>query len=232
MKSRHNYLYSTEIQTPSSVIWEEDNFFSSKLVVSNINNQDHLRNIMKVRLATDPRWPDQSSSVDNYSDLYCLYYDNEPIGCVGATRLINGPLFMQEFCPQVLLDQYYECVVSAYRFRLLQRFRRTSPLSKGVSLSYVTIREGWRDQLNKGAGLDIINIEKSYMPLYTRLGYVLCEGYDYLDPILGTPSCIMYLPVDPSRKSVISDIISDGNTIVCVDEVQKVLNRKIFAVSY
>ena len=84
----------------------------------------------------------------------------------------------------------------------------------------------------KGAGIDVINIEKSHVPLYKRMGYILCEDSEYTDPVLGTPSCIMYLPVDPTRKSFIRDMITDEHEIVLAETVQRALSRKVVAVNF
>jgi hypothetical protein len=229
---RHLNSPSRSNRSNTKTLWEYNSEFDCSLVIGEKNNEDLYRDVLEVRNLTDSRWPDQTSPVDDYSDLFCLYYNGIPIGSVGATRAINGPIFMEEFCPPSLMDQYRDFIVSAYRFRLIQKFRRSSPYAKGMTLSFITVKEGWREQLRKGAGIDVINIEASYVPLYKRLGYLLYEGSEYIDPVLGTPSCIMFLPVDPTRSSIIQDIITEEHSIVLADDVLNTITRRSFAVNF
>lgn len=154
-----------------------------------------------------------------------MYVDGNPVGSLGVTRALEGEIYLAEYGPPALLEHFHDTLVSAYRFRILSQYRRSSPRIPGLALSAHMVREAWRDQISKGAGIDLINIETSYVPLYHRFGYVLCDGYDYIDPVLGTPSSLMFLPVDPDRPSFIQDIIRESDIHVPLDSVLRALSR-------
>ena len=90
---------------------------------------------------TDPRWPDQTTPVDNYSDHYCMFVENEPVGSLGVTRALDGDVYLKEYCPPQILDEFGDMIVSAYRFRILPGYRRSSPLAGGLGLSRQMVRE-------------------------------------------------------------------------------------------
>ncbi len=182
--------------------------------------------IIHVRNHTDSRWPEQRTPVDQYSDLYCMYVDGQAVGALGVTRALHGDVYLQQFCPPPLIEEFHDALVSAYRFRILSAFRRCNQELPGIALSRFMVREAWRDQIAKGAGLDVINIEKTHVSLYARMGYVLCEGYNYVDPVLGTESSLMFLPVDSGRDSLIRDIIRDSDLQVTKDQVLRCLTRR------
>jgi hypothetical protein len=215
----------------SRIIWQTDiDGASCRLVSGRRGDEELYSRILSVRCQTDPRWPDQRTPVDDYSDHYCMLVDDEPVGSLGVTRLIDGPVFLSEYVPQLLSDNFYDTLCSAYRFRILSEFRRTSPLVPGINLSRHIVREVWREQLMKGVRLDVINIESSYIPLYQRMGYEICEGFDYIDPALGTPSSIMYLAADVGRPSIIQDILQDLGISFSSERVRSALQRKVVAV--
>ncbi|MCC6221298.1 MAG: hypothetical protein IT291_08680 [Deltaproteobacteria bacterium] len=206
-------------------IWMTEEPKSCVLKSGRIGDEELFRDILTVRNATDDRWPDQRTSVDYHSDHYCMYVDNLPVGSLGVTRALDGEIFMAEYCPPRLLEEFHDSLVSAYRFRIKKEYRRSSTLIPGISLSRQIVREAWREQISKGAGIDVINIEKSYARLYEAMGYVLCDGSAYTDPVLGTESCIMFLPVDPNRESFISDIIKESDFHIPIERVMKCLTR-------
>ncbi len=184
--------------------------------------------VMKIREKTDSRWPDQSTPADAYSDHYCLWVNDAPVGCLSMTRALHGPIFLQEYFPKVLFEHYHDRIMSAYRFRLLPKFRRTSQRSTGVSLAGVMAKEAWREQIAKGVGLDVIDVEATYVKYYQRLGYVHCEGHDFICPIFHEPIAVLYLPTDPTRESLVKDLVQDRDDHVMHKDVERVLRRKIF----
>lgn len=207
------------------VIWNPSEAPNCKIVSGRITDKQLYKDVSSVRQLTDPRWPDQRTKEDAYSDHYCAYVDGLPVGSLGVTRAIEGDMFLQQFCPSQLVDEFHDLLVSAYRFRILDAYRQTSPRVPGISLSRHMVREAWREQIAKGAGLDIINIEDTHVRLYQRMGYILCDGYEYIDPEIGTPSCIMFLPIDPTHKSFISDLAQEAAITVSIDEVLRCLTR-------
>jgi hypothetical protein len=188
-------------------------------------NTDLYDSVLSVRNQTDPRWPNQTTSVDKHSDQYCVFVDGQPVGCLGVTRALDGELFMQEYCPKQLIDDFYDTLGSAYRFRILAEYRKSSSLIPGVSLSRHLVREVWREQIAKGVALDIINIETSHVIFYQRMGYIHCEASDYVDPVLGTASSLMFLAADPDRISIVSDIIRESDYTVSTNKVLASLTR-------
>jgi hypothetical protein len=223
--NQSSQMEAERVSSGSQLLWSSAEgrcrYISGKIHASSLYSD-----ILSVRNHTDDRWPDQRTPVDQYSDQYCMYVDGTPVGSLGVTRALDGDIYLHEFCPPQLLDAFRETIVSAYRFRILPEFRRTASQVPGLSLSRYMTRESWREQIAKGAGLDVINIERTHAPLYARMGYVFCEGSEYLDPVLGTPSCLMFLPVDPDRPSVIQDIIRENDIRVSVLEVTRCLSRK------
>lgn len=215
----------------SRTIWSLEEGNHLEYISGRIADPTLYEHILNVRNRTDERWPDQSTPVDGHSDLYCMYVNGAPVGCLGVTRALDGDLFLHEYCPPPLLDRFGDALVSAYRFRILAEYRRSSSIVPGVYLSRHMVREAWREQIAKGAGIDVINIERALVKLYERMGYVLCEGYDYIDPVLGTESCLMFLPVDPDRPSVIQDIIRQNDLRVSLGDVLACLSRKQVYVS-
>lgn len=230
VKNRSRAMKNDQLTT-SRIIWQTDvGEVSCKLVSGRRDDEGLYSKVLDVRCQTDPRWPDQRTPVDEYSDHYCMFLDDKPVGSLGVTRLLDGPVFLSEYVPPVFADHFYDELGSAYRFRIISDFRRTSPLVPGVNLSRHIVREVWREQLAKGVTMDVINIESSYVPLYQRMGYDLCEGYDYIDPELGTPSSIMYLVADVERPSIIQDILQDLGISYSFHRISSVLRRKVVAV--
>lgn len=207
-------------------VWNSYADNDTRIVAGSKADKEFFADILKVREQTDSRWPDQNTPADDYSDHYCIHIADAPVGALGVTRLLHGPLFLHEFYPQAILDSFFDRIVSAYRFRLLPKFRRTSFLSKGTNLAYAMIREAWKEHIAKGAGIDLINVEPKYIPYYERLGYVLCEGCDFICPVFHEPISVMFLATDPSRDSVVRDLIDNRDDHIFVDDVLRVLNRK------
>lgn len=217
-------------------IWSCSDARQCRLVSGRREDAALFAAVLSVRERTDTRWPDQETPVDRHSTHYSMLVDDAPVGCLSVTRATDGELFLQEYCPPPLLQEYGDRLVSAYRFRILAPYRAASRHVPGVSLSRHMVREAWREQIALGAGIDLINIERRYLPLYTRLGYALCEGCDYIDPVLGTASCLMFLPVDPDRPSCIQDIIrgtdrrlSYGDVIRCLTRLRVPVDRALGA---
>ncbi len=212
-------------------IWKADRPRSCVLVVGRKENHELFDAVLRVRCATDERWPDQNTPVDDYSDQYCMFVDHQPVGCLGVTWARDGALYLGEFAPPALLEHFGHTLVSAYRFRILSAFRRSSGQLPELALSRHMVREAWREQMTRGATLDVIQTETTYAGFYQRMGYIHCEGYDYIDPILGTPSSVMCLPTDPDRESIIQDIVRESGTFLTLENVLRVLTRKQVAIS-
>lgn len=212
-------------------LWSTEEPAKCRFSSGRFDTAHHYDDILKVRLQTDPRWPDQTTPTDTYSDHYCTYVEDQPVGCLSVTRALDGNIFLQEFCPPRLLEAFGDTLVSAYRFRIIDKYRISSPRVPGISLSKMMVREAWREQMAKGASLDVINIEMTHVPFYRRMGYLDCPDSYYEDPVLGTPSCVMFFPVDPGRKSIIQDIIKPTDIHTTVEDVLNCLSqRKIYSV--
>jgi len=215
----------------SRAIWQSTGKNICQLVSGRKVDSALYSNILSVRVNTDSRWADQGTPVDNHSDHYCMFVNKVPVGSLGVTRLLEGEVYLNEFCPPQLFEDYRDSLVSAYRYRILSDFRRGSALVPELQLSKYLVREAWREQIRKGARIDVINIEMTHVPLYQRMGYVLCEGYNYLDPVLGTPSGVMFLPTDPDRSSIIQDIVRESGIALSVGEVEASLYKTAVSVA-
>lgn len=222
---------SSEDTSVSRVIWSSQGKNHCELVSGRKNDSALYSNVLSVRMNTDPRWADQGTPVDNHSHQYCMFVNKTPVGSLGVTRLLEGEVYLNEFCPPQLFEDFRDCLGSAYRFRILSDFRRSSPLVPELQLSRYLVREAWREQIKMGVRLDVINIEMTHVPLYQRMGYLQCEGYDYIDPILGTPSGVMFLPADPDRSSIIQDIVRESGVSLPVGEVEASLYKQCVSVT-
>lgn len=212
------------------VLWSLPDPQEWKLVGGGQSDLSLFDDVMTIRNRTDDRWPDQGVAVDRYSDHYCMLVDATPVGCLSITRALHGEIFFQEYFPQAFFDHFQDRVVSAYRFRLLPQYRRTSQQASGIGVATIMAKEIWREQIAKGVGIDLINVERSYVRYYQRLGYVLCEGYDFICPIFHEPISIMYLPTDPTRDSIIKDLVQGRTDNVLMKNIHRVLRRRVFAV--
>lgn len=161
---------------------------------------------------------------DVYSDQYRLLVDNKSSGCLTVTRALAGPLDCQKYYPPSLFDNYYDRIVSACKFRILSNVRMAHDGSAGRFAPSI-VRSAWSDQLNKGARLDIINVQRSYIPYYSRLGYALIDNSNFVHPALGTDSFAMILPADPSRNSIARDLFEKAGDYIYLHEVKSTLSR-------
>lgn len=161
---------------------------------------------------------------DKYSDQYRLSLEDRPSGCLTVTRALEGEIDCSEYYPEALLETFHEEIVSALKFRILNTvFKDLHAHSR--MLSSTLVRTAWQDQLNKGARLDLINVERSYIPYYRRMGYHLIEDSNFTHPTLGTDSYCMFLPADPNSKSIAQDLFQQADRPLYLDEVQRVLTR-------
>lgn len=229
-----NTIYQEALasESQSRIIWSSNDNIGQPsgctMVVGRHRDEQLYSEVLSVRQKTDPRWKDQTAPVDQYSDHYCVFVDQNPVASLGVTRLVDGPIFLNEYCPPELLEEFKDCLCSAFRFRILSNYRRGSRLVPGISISRHLVREAWRDQIKKGIKLDVINIESTHIPLYQRMGYELCDGYTYVDPILGTSSGIMYLATDPDKESIIQDIVKESGQFLSTATVHNCLTRTVF----
>ena len=142
----------------SRVIWRSEGKNLCELVSGRKSDSNLYSDVLTVRSNTDPRWDDQTTQVDNYSDQYCMFVNKTPVGSLGVTRLLDGDVYLSEFCPPQLFEDFQDSLASAYRFRILSEFRRSSTLLPGLQLSKHLVREVLREQIRKGSRLDVINI--------------------------------------------------------------------------
>jgi len=137
---------------------------------------------------------------DHYSQQYCLLHQSTPVGSMTITRHIHGPLDCSECYPHNLLEVYGPVLGSACKFRI-----NPFPFS-GFRTLRLMIREVWRDRLQDGTRLDLINAEQKLVPFYKRIGYSVIKGSDFFHPMLGTKSVSLMLATDPTRRSFLRDL--------------------------
>lgn len=207
---------------------------SFQIDVGSKNDSDLFKDVISVR-SIDLKESKQkiipvSFNFDAYSDHYRLIVEDQISGCLSATRLLGGKIDCQEFYPQILIDKFYDIIVSACKFKLIPELRGRGAIATSASYAKLMIREAWRDQLRKGAKLDLINVEKNYVPYYKRLGYILIENSRFIHPVLGTESYVMFTSADPNNGSILSDVFQESlhGGILPVDSVLSLLNKKQF----
>lgn len=215
------------ILSSSKTLCSFDEPIECKLVSGTSACDQLFRDVLTVRHLTDEKWPDQRTEADSYSQHYCMYVEDEPVGCLSVTRARLGPIFLQEYYPSVLVREFRNQLCSAYRFRIRNEYRRSSLSTKGLSLAATMIREAWREHLSWGIEIDMVNVEYGYIPYYLRLGYVKCEGCDFLCPVFKEPIAVMFLSTDPNRRSVISDLVRQRSTALKTEKVLFYLGGEI-----
>lgn len=137
---------------------------------------------------------------DAWSTHYVMFHESEPIGALTATQQKHGPVDCNEFYPQVLFQRYSDVLVSICKFRIL-------PGSySGMATFRTMVRAVWRDLLQLGVRIDVINIEKSNLAAFRRIGYVIIKDSEFIHPKLGTDSIAMVLSADPTHKSFFADL--------------------------
>lgn len=206
--------------------WSIENNVHCEFVSGDSSDVDLLRDVLFIRQETDSGWPSQHTTADSYSDHYCLYIDGNPAGAISVTSAKFGPLLFEEFYPSALVETYRHCLASAYHLRVLPEYRQGAPLGTSMNIGRTICLKTWQDQLRKGCRLDVINVEPRLVPYYRRFGYVLCEGYDFDCPIFHTRICVMILPADGTRNSLIQDFARNLTDPVSLTDVRICLNVK------
>ncbi len=135
-------------------------------------------------------------SFDEYSNHYCLMHQSNPIGTLTTTRQARGNVDCHEFYPLAVLTQFHEAIASCCKFRI-----NASSCSNRLAAMRFMARESWGDLIEQGVRLDLINARRELASFYMRMGYTIVNGSDFVHPILGTDSLVLFLPVDPSIPS-------------------------------
>ncbi|TWU26902.1 hypothetical protein Pla52o_07580 [Novipirellula galeiformis] len=150
---------------------------------------------------------------DSYSFHYSLLYEGQPVGAMTATRPVDGAIDCSDVYAPQLMTRYHDCLVSTCKFRI-----NRSGCSSLKTLRTM-VREFWRDQVSVGSRLNLINADKKMVAFYQRMGYCVVEGSDFIHPTLGTDSVVMMMSADPTRKSFCTDIFSNLDDVLSMDEV-------------
>lgn len=215
-------LFSCE-DDDHQTIWESYGESHCRLVVGPHENTSLFQDVCAVRGQTDDRWAKTEFSVDRHADHYCFYVDDSPVGCLAATRATRGPLDCEEFLPQTLLAHCRDVISSAGKFRILPEFRMLSSRADGQIVSRTMVREVWRHQIRQGIRLDLMTSELRYVPYYRRLGYVVCEGYQFEHPTLKSSCEVMMLAADAGRPSIIQSTAKEEGAEFSLAEVMELL---------
>lgn len=180
--------------------------------------------VIKIRKEVDPRWTNNEFTYDSYSTHYCLYVNEIAAGCITITWAKNGKLDCEEFYPASILNIYRSTLVSACKFRIKKEYSWGVFKNEFTSKSF--IREVLKDQISKGALIDLIDSEESLAPYYQRMGYIACNGYDFFHPILKTKMIVMFLPADPNIPSVAQEAFKNLKINLSSEKVLKELERE------
>ena len=114
---------------------------------------------------------------DRYSYHYCLFVDAEPVGTLTATRGVDGEMDCQQMYPESLLEAHADSVFSPCKFRI-KRNRFSS-----FRLMRLMVREFWRDQLDIGSRLAVMNASLDLIAFYERIGFYVIEGSEFVHPV-------------------------------------------------
>jgi len=200
---------------------------TSKIDQGSMSDKDLYLDILNVR--NDPynhsNLLELAYPFDFYSDHYRLMVDGITAGALTVTQARNGTIDCEEYIPKALVENFREVICSACKFRVIkQRIKHIEKRSK-MELPMQVLKSAYKDQLNKGSRLDIINAHKTFSRYYTKMGYLPIENSDFIHPVLGTESIIMYLPVDPSRKTAVQDLFAQYDDPLMLSEVQRILTK-------
>lgn len=165
---------------------------------------------------------DSHTEYDSYSDLYCLYLDDEPVGTITATQAAKGKLDCEEYYPGEFINRYREMIGSAIKFGTVKAFDCNEDVRKRIAR--ILIETTWKDQLDMGIRFDIINAHERMVPYYRRLGYLIIADSFFIHPQLGTPSYSMFLPADGSHPSYVQHLFSNLNNPLPLNKVSKYIN--------
>lgn len=163
--------------------------------------------------------------IDSYSDHYRLTVDGKTAGALSVTQTRNGVADCEEYMPQCLLDNFRDMISSACKFRIVKQKIAHIEKRSQINLPQQVIKMAFKDQLSKGIKLDIINARKSFARYYRQMGYLTVENSEFIHPVLGTNSVIMYLPADPNHKSLVQQSCKSLDNHLLLSEVQRVLTR-------
>lgn len=174
------------------------------------------RDVLAVRAAAYCRSADLLvSDVDDRADLLCMYLGRRPVATISVSWAHRGPLDSEAFYPAALVARYRSSLTSAYRFGI----PADGAGSCRHKLSRVLVESTWRDCLQRGARLDLINARESMVPYYKRLGYLIVRDSFFRHPVFGTPSYVMLLPASSHRVSRLQALFGDCRDPVHVEEL-------------
>ncbi|WP_372726210.1 hypothetical protein [Novipirellula sp.] len=156
---------------------------------------------------------ESSFAFDSYSFHYSMLYDGQPVGAMTATRPVDGEVDCADVYSPQLMTRYHDCLVSTCKFRI-----NRSGCSSLKTLRTM-VREFWRDQVNLGSRLNLINADKKLASFYQRIGYEVIEGSNFIHPTLGTDSIVMMMSADPHRRSFCTDIFASLDDILPMQDV-------------
>lgn len=172
--------------------------------------------VLQVRI--DENGCSSSFEFDTYSTHYVLFCESDAIGSLTVTRHVDGAIDCKELYPPVLFNRHGDVLASICKFRI-----HPGPHSS-MKTFRMMVRAVWRDLLRLGVRVDVINIEKSNLAAFRRIGYVAIDNSDFIHPKLGTDSIAMVLSADPTHKSFFSDLFETevDTPVLMADLVQEI----------
>ncbi|MDM8515404.1 hypothetical protein QUF76_04335 [Desulfobacterales bacterium HSG16] len=154
---------------------------------------------------------------DSYSELYCLYINDEPMGTVTGTQATSGKLDCEEYYPTVFLEKYRDIISSASKFATLKYY--SCEKINGNRVAHLLLEAVWKDQINMGIRIDIVNVHEKMISYYRKLGYLLITDSFFLHPEFHTPSYVMFLSADESHPSYFQNLFSGLENQMTLDMV-------------
>lgn len=137
---------------------------------------------------------------DEHSYHYGLIDGDRAVGTLTATRLADGEMDCQTQYPSPIREAFRSQIYSTCKLRIAAG-RHSSFRTLRMMLRHV-----WKDQLELGSRLVLINTERKMTSFYQRVGFEVIEGTDFIHPLLHTDSICMLLRADPSSRSFFADL--------------------------
>ena len=162
-------------------------FESIRLRVARLNDSgaayDDLLSVRAQAYGLPPRAT--VATIDGYSELYCGYIEERPVVAFAATRAESGPVDCEEFYPASFM--------AAFRAKLTSttRYCRVPDSNLKAQLASRFIGLVLRDQAELGVRAFIGNTQPHMLNYYSRMGYELISGHEFIHPRWKTRSLVL-----------------------------------------
>ena len=155
---------------------------------------------LREQVSDKPQAPDR---IDLHSAHHLAFVNDEPAATLRVTRLTDGELDCGNYYPNTILNEFRAELCNA------SRFFAHSKHPHSLKLAHLLVEVAWRQQLQLGTRLDVINVHERAIRYYGRMGYELVSNSFFRHPVLDTPSRVMVFPATPCRDTPLDHVFDD-----------------------